>query len=243
MEDRQRPEHQEDHAGHGARGHPRGQGAATGQRSPSVRRAHHPGDPGPVGGRRRVDHPLLRPVDAVEKVGVVVLAADRAWPAPTTRRSSRPPSERSRPLVPRATEYALVTVGRKPRRTSASGTTRSRRAFEGFSWRTRPSRDAVAVAARVRDLFGTAVVTASTWCTPGSSRSGPRDWSFPAASCPRGRRHHRRGRRRLGHRRLRVPAVGHRGPRDPARALPRRSGLRRPARRRGVGARRTASGP
>ncbi len=99
-----------------------------------------------------VDHPLLRPVDEVRKVGVLVLAGDRglagAYNSGVIRKAEREISD----ARDKGLGYSLVTVGRK-----ADAHFRFRNydidaSYSGFT--DRPTYDeAVAIAARVTDLF------------------------------------------------------------------------------------------
>ena len=99
-----------------------------------------------------VDHPLLRPVDAVEKVGVVVLAADRGLAGAYNSSVIKAAEREVQAARSDGKEYALVTVGRKPKGYFSFRNYPIEASFEGFS--ENPSfEDAVAVAARVRDLF------------------------------------------------------------------------------------------
>ena len=99
-----------------------------------------------------VDHPLLRPVDAVEKVGVVVLAADRGLAGAYNSSVIKAAEREVQAARSEGREYALVTVGRKPKAYFSFRHYPIEASFEGFS--ENPTfEDAVAVAARVRDLF------------------------------------------------------------------------------------------
>lgn len=98
------------------------------------------------------DHPLLRPVDEVRKVGVVVLAADRGLAGAYNSTVIRAAEREVQAARAEGQEYALVTVGRK-----AEGYFRFRNypieaVYSGFT--DRPSyEEAVAIAARVTDLY------------------------------------------------------------------------------------------
>ncbi len=99
-----------------------------------------------------VDHPLLRPVDDVKKVGVVVLAADRGLAGAYNTTVIRAAEREVQAARAEGKEFALVTVGRK-----AEGYFKFRNypidaVYTGFT--DRPTYDeAVAIAARVTDLF------------------------------------------------------------------------------------------
>jgi F-type H+-transporting ATPase subunit gamma len=99
-----------------------------------------------------VDHPLLRPVDDPQKVGVVVLSADRGLAGAFNSQVIRAAEREVQAARSDGREFALVTIGRK-----AQGYFRFRNypieaAFTGMS--DKPTfEDAAAVAARVSDLF------------------------------------------------------------------------------------------
>ena len=99
-----------------------------------------------------VDHPLLRPLGVVEKVGVVVLAADRGLAGAYNSSVIKAAEREVQAARSEGKEYALVTVGRKPKAYFSFRHYPIEASFEGFS--ENPTfEDAVAVAARVRDLF------------------------------------------------------------------------------------------
>jgi F-type H+-transporting ATPase subunit gamma len=99
-----------------------------------------------------VDHPLLRPVEDPQKVGVVVLAADRGLAGAFNSQVIRAAEREVQAVRGDGREFALVTIGRK-----AQGYFRFRNypieaAFTGMS--DKPTfEDAASVAARVSDLF------------------------------------------------------------------------------------------
>jgi F-type H+-transporting ATPase subunit gamma len=99
-----------------------------------------------------VDHPLLRPVEDPQKVGVVVLAADRGLAGAFNSQVIRAAEREVQAVRSDGREFALVTIGRK-----AQGYFRFRNypieaAFTGMS--DKPTfEDAASVAARVSDLF------------------------------------------------------------------------------------------
>ncbi len=99
-----------------------------------------------------VNHPLLRPVGEVKKVGVVVLAADRGLAGAYNTTVIRAAERQVQAARAEGQEFALVTVGRK-----AEGYFKFRNypidaVYGGFT--DRPTYDeAVAIAARVTDLF------------------------------------------------------------------------------------------
>ena len=64
-------------------------------------------------GGAEVDHPLLRPVDAVEKVGIVVLAADRGLAGAYNSSVIKAAEREVQAARSDGLEYSLVTVGRK----------------------------------------------------------------------------------------------------------------------------------
>ncbi len=100
----------------------------------------------------QVDHPLLRPVEQVNKVGVVVLAGDRGLAGGYNTTVIRAAEREVQAARADGQEYALVTVGRK-----AEGYFRFRNypieaSYSGFT--DRPDyENAVQIAARVADLF------------------------------------------------------------------------------------------
>jgi F-type H+-transporting ATPase subunit gamma len=103
-------------------------------------------------GGAEVDHPLLRPVEDVRKVGVVVLAADRGLAGAYNSTVIKAAEREVQAARADGREFALVTVGRKPKGYFSFRHFPIEASFEGFS--ENPSfEDAVAVAARVVDLF------------------------------------------------------------------------------------------
>jgi F-type H+-transporting ATPase subunit gamma len=103
-------------------------------------------------GGAEVDHPLLRPVDAVEKVGIVVLAADRGLAGAYNSSVIKAAEREVQAARSDGLEYSLVTVGRKSKGYFSFRGYSIEASFEGFS--ENPTfEDAVAVAARVVDLF------------------------------------------------------------------------------------------
>ena len=127
----------------------------AGQRGAPLRRAHHPGDPGP--GRRpapTVDHPLLRHADEVRKVGVH-RAGGRPRPGRCLqlRRSSRPPSARSWRPGPTATSTRSSPWAARPRRYFRFRQLPDRGVASRASPTTPPTRTPWPIAARVTDLF------------------------------------------------------------------------------------------
>jgi F-type H+-transporting ATPase subunit gamma len=99
-----------------------------------------------------VDHPLLRPVENVSKVGVVVLAGDRGLAGAYNSTVIKAAEREIQAARADGKEFALVTVGRK-----AEGYFKFRNypieaSYSGFT--DRPTYDeAVAIAAKVTDLF------------------------------------------------------------------------------------------
>ncbi len=99
-----------------------------------------------------VDHPLLRPPETVSKIGVVVLAGDRGLAGAYNSNVIKTAEREVQAARAEGKDFALVTVGRK-----AEGYFRFRSfpieaAYSGFT--DRPNyEDAVAIAARVTDLF------------------------------------------------------------------------------------------
>jgi F-type H+-transporting ATPase subunit gamma len=99
-----------------------------------------------------VDHPLLRPVDTVQKIGVVALAGDRGLAGGYNSTVLRAAEREVQAARAEGQDFALVTVGRR-----AEGHFKFRNypieaSYSGFT--DRPSyEDAVAIAARVTDLF------------------------------------------------------------------------------------------
>lgn len=103
-------------------------------------------------GGAAVDHPLLRPVDEVSKIGVVVLAGDRGLAGGYNATVLRAAEREVQAARADGQEYALVTVGRRAAAHFRFRNFAIEAAYEGFT--DRPSYDdAVAIAARVTDLF------------------------------------------------------------------------------------------
>jgi F-type H+-transporting ATPase subunit gamma len=99
-----------------------------------------------------VDHPLLRPVDQVRKVGVIVLAGDRGLAGAYNSNVIRAAEREVMAARAEGLEYALVTVGRKAEAHFRFRNYPIDAAYSGFT--DRPSyEEAVAIAARVTDLF------------------------------------------------------------------------------------------
>ncbi len=99
-----------------------------------------------------VDHPLLRPVDSVKKVGVIVLAGDRGLAGAYNTSVIRAAEREVQAARAAGNEFALVTVGRKTEAYFAFRNYDIEASYSGFT--DRPSYDdAVAIAARVTDLF------------------------------------------------------------------------------------------
>ena len=99
-----------------------------------------------------VDHPLLRPIDVVRKVGVVVLAGDRGLAGAYNSNVIRAAEREVDAARAAGREYALVTVGRKSEAHFKFRNYDIAASYSGFT--DRPSYDdAVAIAARVTDLF------------------------------------------------------------------------------------------
>jgi F-type H+-transporting ATPase subunit gamma len=99
-----------------------------------------------------VDHPLLRPVDELRKVGVVVLAADRGLAGAYNTTVIRTAEREIQAARSQGLDYSLVTVGRKSKGYFAFRHYDIEASYEGFS--ENPTfEDAARVAARVTDLF------------------------------------------------------------------------------------------
>lgn len=99
-----------------------------------------------------VDHPLLRPVEQVSKVGVVVLAGDRGLAGAYNSTVIRKAEREIEAARADGKEFALVTVGRKAEAHFRFRHYPIEAAYSGFT--DRPTYDeAVAIAARVTDLF------------------------------------------------------------------------------------------
>ena len=99
-----------------------------------------------------VDHPLLREVEEVSKVGVVVIAADRGLAGAFNSTVIRMAEREIQAARSEGREFALVTVGRKSKAYFAFRHFPIEASFEGFSERPEYE-DARAVAAVVTDLF------------------------------------------------------------------------------------------
>jgi F-type H+-transporting ATPase subunit gamma len=99
-----------------------------------------------------VDHPLLRPVGEVRKVGVVVLAGDRGLAGAYNSTVIRAAEREVQAVRSDGKEYSLVTVGRRTEAHFRFRNFHIDAAYSGFT--DRPSyEEAVAIAARVTDLF------------------------------------------------------------------------------------------
>ncbi len=99
-----------------------------------------------------VDHPLLRPADQVNKVGVIVLSADRGLAGAYNTTVIRAAEREVQAARADGQEYALITVGRKSEAYFKFRNYPIEAVYTGFT--DRPSYDdAVAIAARVTDLF------------------------------------------------------------------------------------------
>jgi len=99
-----------------------------------------------------VDHPLLRPVEDVQKVGVVVLSADRGLAGAYNSSVIKAAEREVQAARADGKEYALVTVGRKAKGYFSFRHYPIEASYEGFS-ETPTFEDAANVAARVTDLF------------------------------------------------------------------------------------------
>jgi F-type H+-transporting ATPase subunit gamma len=99
-----------------------------------------------------VDHPLLRPVETVNKIGVVVLAGDRGLAGAYNTSVIRAAEREIQAARADGHEFALVTVGRKAESYFRFRNYPIEASYGGFT--DRPTYDeAVAIAARVTDLF------------------------------------------------------------------------------------------
>jgi F-type H+-transporting ATPase subunit gamma len=99
-----------------------------------------------------VDHPLLRPVDEVRKVGIIVLAGDRGLAGAYNSNVIKAAEREITAARADGLEYALVTVGRKSEAHFRFRNYPIDASYSGFT--DRPSyEEAVAIAARVTDLF------------------------------------------------------------------------------------------
>lgn len=98
------------------------------------------------------DHPLLRPVDEVKKVGVVVLAGDRGLAGAYNTTVIRAAEREIQAARAAGQEFSLVTIGRKSEAYFKFRNYEIDASYNGFT--DRPTYDeAVAIAARVTDLF------------------------------------------------------------------------------------------
>jgi F-type H+-transporting ATPase subunit gamma len=99
-----------------------------------------------------VNHPLLRPVDEVNKVGVVVLAGDRGLAGAYNTTVIRAAEREIQAARADGKEFSLVTVGRKSESYFKFRNYDIDASYSGFT--DRPTyTDAVAIAAQVTDLF------------------------------------------------------------------------------------------
>ena len=99
-----------------------------------------------------VDHPLLRPVDEVKKVGVLVLAGDRGLAGAYNSHVIRLAEKEVQAARAEGHEYVIVTVGRKAEAYFKFRHYDIEASYAGFT--ERPSyEDAVGVAARITELF------------------------------------------------------------------------------------------
>ena len=99
-----------------------------------------------------VDHPLLRPVESVDKVGVIVLSADRGLAGAYNSTVIRAAEREIQAARADGKQYSLVTVGRKAEAYFRFRHYDIEASYAGFT--DRPTYDdAVAIAARVTDLF------------------------------------------------------------------------------------------
>ncbi|HLU41991.1 MAG TPA: F0F1 ATP synthase subunit gamma [Microthrixaceae bacterium] len=99
-----------------------------------------------------VDHPLLRPLEEVSKVGIVVLAADRGLAGAYNSNVIKAAEREVHAARTEGQDYALVTVGRKAKAYFAFRHYPIEASYEGFS-ETPSFEDAATVAARVADLY------------------------------------------------------------------------------------------
>jgi len=99
-----------------------------------------------------VDHPLLRPVGQVNKVGVIVLAGDRGLAGAYNTTVIRAGEREIQAARADGKEFSLITVGRKAEAYFKFRNYPIDASYSGFT--DRPTYDeAVAIAARVTDLF------------------------------------------------------------------------------------------
>jgi F-type H+-transporting ATPase subunit gamma len=99
-----------------------------------------------------VDHPLLRPVENVAKVGVVVLAGDRGLAGAYNSAVIKAAEREIQAARADGKEFVLVTVGRKAEAYFKFRNFPIEASYSGFT--DRPTYDeAVAIAAKVTDLF------------------------------------------------------------------------------------------
>lgn len=103
-------------------------------------------------GGAEVDHPLLRPVDDPQKVGVVVISADRGLAGAFNSAVIKAAEREVQDARSVGQDYALVTVGRKAADYFRFRNYDIEANYSGFS--DKPTfEDAATVAARVSDLF------------------------------------------------------------------------------------------
>lgn len=101
-----------------------------------------------------VDHPLLRSSDEVNKVGVLVLAADRGLAGAYNSHVIKLAEKEIHAIRSEGQEYAIVTVGRKAEAYFKFRNYDIEATYDGFT--ERPSyEDAVGIAARITELFTT----------------------------------------------------------------------------------------
>lgn len=99
-----------------------------------------------------VDHPLLRPVEEVRRIGVVVLAADRGLAGAYNSNVIKAAEREVQAARAAGCEYDLVTIGRKAQGYFSFRNYPIAASYDGFS--ENPGfEDAARVAARVTDLF------------------------------------------------------------------------------------------
>ena len=112
--DQERRVDEEDHARHGAdRRHPGGQGPGAGRRGSPLQRADHQRHPRPGRLGAGARHPLLAGPFRGQGWPSSSSSPTAACAVPTTRRSSAPPSVRSRPTPDEGNDYSLFLVGKK----------------------------------------------------------------------------------------------------------------------------------
>ncbi len=103
-------------------------------------------------GGAQVDHPLLRPVDEPEKIGVVVMAADRGLAGSYNSSVIKAAEREVQAARSESKQYVLVTVGSKPADYFRFRNYDIEAEFPGFS-DTPTFSDAARVAGRVSELF------------------------------------------------------------------------------------------